>query len=606
MQIRTPGRLSITTALLLTLLTLSSSASAQTAIQNLPGRETTSLDGRWHTIIDPYENGFYNYRYEEHTDGYFKNRKPTSVRDLIEYDFDTSPTLNVPGDWNSQSDSLLLYEGTIWYQRTFEYDLGPGRRLFVNFGAANYEAIVYVNGAKLGRHVGGFTPFSFEITGLLRPGPNDVIVKVDNKRLREGVPTVNTDWWNYGGLTREVTLVEVPETFVSAYQLWLGEDDRGGKIINGWLQVDGPAPDRPVTVSLAEIGAEVSVELDPEGYGQFAFPAEVEPWSPDHPKLYDVEISFGNDILTERMGFRTISVDGENILLNGEPVFLKGISIHEEAPFGGGRANSREDAVQLLTWAKELGCNFVRLAHYPHNEHMVREAERMGIMVWSEIPVYWTILFGDPAVYANAENQLTEMISRDRNRASIIIWSVANETPRTDDRLDFLSRLIERARELDGTRLISAATELTDGGSTVRLNDPLAERLDVIGVNEYFGWYVRQPEDIPAITWKSSFDKPLIITEFGAGAKYGYHATDSTRWSEEYQESLYRYQIQMLEDIPFLRGVSPWILVDFRSPRRPLPGIQDFWNRKGLISDDGERKLAFNVLRDWYSSLSAR
>jgi beta-glucuronidase len=575
----------------------SSALAAQAVIQSAPIRADRTLDGAWHTIIDPYETGYYDYRYQESANGYFRNLKPASVRDLVEYDFDASDVLNVPGDWNTQDERLFFYEGTIWYKKSFAYDLSPGRRLFVHFGAANYETVVYLNGAKLGSHIGGFTPFDFELTDHLRDGDNDLIVKVDNKRLREGVPTVNTDWWNYGGLTRSVSLVDVPSTFVSTYYVGLSEAGTG---VSGWVQLDGDNPVQTIEVRVPESGSSATTETDSAGFARFEFEAAVERWSPENPRLYSVEIASPGEVFSEEIGFRSVATRGEDILLNGEPVFLKGISIHEEAPFGGGRAHSLEHARQLLTWAKELGCNFVRLAHYPHNEHMVREADRLGIMVWSEIPVYWTVLFDKEETYANASNQLAESIQRDRNRASVIIWSVANETPRSAARLEFLTGLIAQAREMDSTRLISAATELTDRGDEMQLNDPLCAYLDVIGVNEYFGWYSRRPEDIPAITWRSSHNKPLIISEFGAGAKHGYHASDSTRWSEEYQANVYRYQLAMLEKISFLRGMSPWILVDFRSPRRSLPGIQDFWNRKGLISEEGERKLAFNVLRLWY------
>jgi beta-glucuronidase len=580
------------------------SSLAQSILQNIDSRRTRSLDSEWHVIIDPYENGFYNYRYEEHADGYFRNRKPAGVRDLVEYDFDASDVLQVPGDWNTQDERLFFYEGTIWYKKSFDYELEQDRRLFVHFGAANYEAIVYLNGEKLGRHIGGFTPFSFEITDWVRAQQNHLVVKVDNRRLREGVPTVNTDWWNYGGLTRSVRLVDVPETFIATYYVGLSresEESGDDTAVEGWVQLEGSEKRQEITVRIPATSSDVTVQTDTDGFARFRMQAEVDRWSPDHPNLYDVEIVSRRDSLVDQIGFRTISVEGYDILLNDEPVFLKGISIHEEAPFGGGRAHSREHATQLLTWAKDLGCNFVRLAHYPHNEHMVREADRMGLMVWPEIPVYWTILWGNDSTYANAANQLTEMITRDRNRASVLIWSVANETPRTEARLDFLSRLIDLARSLDGSRLITAATEITYQGTEIHLTDPLTAKLDVAGVNEYFGWYGDgKPEEIPELSWHSSFGKPLIISEFGAGAKHGYHATDSTRWSEEYQASLYRYQLAMLEKIPFLRGVSPWILVDFRSPRRPLPKIQDFWNRKGLISEAGERKMAFDVLREWY------
>jgi beta-glucuronidase len=286
--------------------------------------------------------------------------------------------------------------------------------------------------------------------------------------------------------------------------------------------------------------------------------------------------------------------------LNGEPVFLKGISIHEEAPYRGGRCTGIEDSEILLGWAKELGCNFVRLAHYPHNESIVRLADEMGIMVWSEIPVYWTIQFGNLSVFENALNQLQEMIKRDKNRASVIIWSVANETPRSEERLNFLNGLIEKVKSLDESRLVTAATEIRISDNIVTIDDPLAEKLDVIGVNEYFGWYVKTLEEIPEIRWASKYNKPLIMSELGGGAKYGHHGNTTQVWTEEYQEAIYKNQIVMLKKIPFLAGVTPWILMDFRSPRRPLPGIQDYWNRKGLLSEKGEKKKAFYILQDFY------
>ena len=169
--------------------------------------------------------------------GYFLDRKPADKSELIEYDFDTSDVLRVPGDWNSQNERLYYYEGTVWYRRKFDYAIAPGRRVFVHFGAANYQADVYLNGRKLGRHVGGFTPFEFEITGKLRARDNSLVVKVDNTRHADAVPTVNTDWWNYGGLTRDVTIVETPATFIRDYRLQLatGSTER----IAASVQLDG-------------------------------------------------------------------------------------------------------------------------------------------------------------------------------------------------------------------------------------------------------------------------------------------------------------------------------------------------------------------------------
>jgi beta-glucuronidase len=233
---------------------------------------------------------------------------------------------------------------------------------------------------------------------------------------------------------------------------------------------------------------------------------------------------------------------------------------------------------------------------------MIREADRMGLLVWAEIPVYWTISFDKEAVYENAARQLAEMITRDRNRACIGMWSVANETPRSGQRLTFLRKLISEVHRVDPTRPVTAALEMHYADdSTIEIDDPLGEYLDILGCNQYIGWYDGQPDKADRISWITPYDKPLVMSEFGGGARYGHHGDKATRWTEEYQAEVYRHQIMMLDRIGSLRGTAPWILKDFRSPRRVLPGIQDGWNRKGLVSDRGQRKQAFHVMRAWYA-----
>ncbi len=572
-------------------------------------RTTISLNGPWHTIVDPYDTGLKDYRSKVRSqDGFFQNAKPQSPQDLIEYSFDKSETLNVPGDWNTQRPSLLYYEGTVWYEKSFAYHPKPHARVFLHIGAANYFSILSVNGTVVCDHEGGFTSFNCEVTSALHEGENFAVIYVNNTRKADGVPTLSTDWWNYGGLTRDVQLVEVSDRFIqdSFLHLVSGTPDQ----IAGWVKLSDAAADQKVTVRIPELAIEKTVATNASGVAEFAFSDKrLQLWSPEHPKLYKVEVESGEgslqDKVEDEMGFRSIEVRGHEILLNGEPVFLRGVCIHEEAPYRSGRANSDDDAKTLLGWAKDLGANFVRLAHYPHNEHMLRMADRMGIMVWSEIPVYWGIAWDNPATLANAQNQLTENITRDKNRASIVIWSVGNETPVTDARTKFMRTLVHTARDLDSTRLISAALQVQHRDGTTRImDDPLGAALDVLGCNEYIGWYEGKPEDADNANWKSPYDKPLIMSEFGGSARAGLHGPADLRFSEEWQEEIYQHQTAMLDRIPFLRGTSPWILMDFRSPRRLLPGIQDFYNRKGLISDQGQKKKAFYVLQKWYDGKS--
>jgi len=575
-------------------------------IQNAPARQGVSLNGPWHAIVDPYESGYYDYRYQPQADGgYGANTKPQSKSDLIEYDFATAGLLQVPGDWNTQRPELMLYEGTVWYQRDFDITIPPGHRVFVWFGAANYRAMVFLNGVKVGEHEGGFTPFQFEITGKVREKGNVLIVKVDDQRKQEFIPTVMTDWWNYGGLTRAVRLIDVPGTFVQDYSIQL---EKGSQTrVAGWVRLNGAELGQKVTIRIPEAGIARTFTPDATGLARVAFEARLDLWSPERPKLYDVTVEAGVDRVTDRIGFRSIEAKGRDLLLNGKPVFLRGVSIHAEAPFRAGRVYSEADARTLFQWAKEVDCNFVRLPHYPHDEVMTRLADELGLLVWSEIPVYWTISWENPETLRKAEQQLAEMISRDKNRASVILWSVANETPRGDARLKFLTTLAERARALDSTRLITAALETHYADpKTIVVEDPLGQFLDVVSCNEYIGWYDGLPEKIDTIAWQTPYEKPFVLSEFGADAQAGRHGDDMTRFTEEYQANVYRGQVAMFKRIPFLNGTIPWVLVDFRSPRRPLAGIQDFYNRKGLFSDRGERKAAFYIMRDYYKSMESK
>ncbi len=569
-------------------------------LQNPDARAGLVLDGDWHVIADPYENGYYDHRYEPKQDGYFLAREASDPADLVEYDFRQSPVLAVPGDWNSQAERWFLYEGVMWYYKRFELTPDRERHYRLHFGAANYTARVWLNGHFIGAHEGGFTPFELPADTALTEGENFVVVMVDNRRAKDQVPTVNTDWWNYGGLTRPVKLIDVPRRHVADYRFLLTADGR----VEGWVRVAGGGSGT-VRVAIPGLGVDLERPAGSDRVASFGFDADPERWAPGNPRLYDVEVSYGADSVRDRIGFRTIAVRGEDILLNGEPVFLRGISIHEEAPDRAGRAYSEADARQLLQWALDLGCNFVRLAHYPHNEQMLKVADELGLLVWAEIPVYWTIDFDSEAVYAKAEQQLDEMIARDANRAAVILWSMANETPLSDARFAFIERLARHARALDPSRLITAALDTQTGEQHLRVvSDPLASVIDVIGINSYCGWYSGRPADCSELRWQSAYDKPVILSEMGAGALAGLHGDAGVRWTEEYQADVYRHNLEMVRHMSELRGLSPWILKDFRSPRRPLPRIQDYWNRKGLLSETGERKIAWRVLHDFYREQS--
>jgi beta-glucuronidase len=587
---------------------LATSVRAQqtTLLVDVDHRAQISLDGPWHFIPDPYREGWGSNPDRASSNGYAKNAHYVPGGPLVQYDFARSPTLNVPGDWNSQKDSLFYYEGLLWYQHDFTYRLKPHTHLFVHFGSVNYAAQIFINGRYACNHEGGYTPFDCEITSLVKDGDNFIVAAVDDQRTVDRVPTVRMAWWNYGGITRPVSLIELPETYIDDYSLQLkrGTPNSSDARLDGYVHLTGAEPGTHVALRIADLHIEKDAVTDTNGRAEFSFAAPgLELWSPEHPRLYEILLHAGDDNLKDDIGFRTIEVQGDQILLNGNPVFLRGISYHDEAPFRSGRSWSDKDAETLLGWAHELHCNFVRMAHYPHTENEIRLADKLGIMVWDEIPVYWGIDWTNPRTLDVAKHQLWEMIRRDHNKASVILWSMSNETPESPERNAFIHQLAVEARGEDPTRLITSAIVTHFKGTTATLDDPLGQDLDVLGYNEYLGWYQGKPETIPDYTWQNPMGKPVIISEFGAGAKAGLHGPATEMFTEEYQDYVFRQQFQMLAKMPFLRGMTPWVLMDFRSPMRQLPGIQDDYNRKGLVSDKGEKKKAFFTLQDYYSKM---
>ena len=526
--------------------------------------------------------------------------------DFFEFDMDKAPKAALPGAWNAAEPELRWFDGLMWYQRHFTAESLGNRRAFLRFEAVNYRVKVFVNGQLAGQHEGGFTPFSIEVGKLLRAGDNQITIGVDSTHDATTVPPTVTDWDLYGGVTRPIRLIYTPETFIDDEFLHLDLDGH----IRGSVHLNGTsAGNRDVSV---RIGAHKAIALKTDGNGDakidVAAPKGLKLWSPESPTLYDVTFAAGDDHLTDKVGFRTIQAKGTDILLNGKPVFLRGISMHEEE-FGSnpGRRMTPQAIRALLTEVKDgLHGNFVRLAHYPHSELTTRMADEMGLMIWSEIPVYWSVDFGNEKTLLTARRMLAENILRDRNRASIIVWSVGNETPNTPERNRFLTTLADDARARDGTRMISAALLLShsmkDGHIEIAIDDPLVEHLDLMAANTYSGWYGDDRlSDLKTATWAMPAGKPMIFSEFGADALAGLHDTTKLmKFTEEYQAEYYRQTLAMADRIPALRGMSPWILKDFQSPRRQHPIYQNGWNRKGLISETGVRKEAFDVLANYY------
>ncbi|WP_263409620.1 glycoside hydrolase family 2 protein [Terriglobus tenax] len=594
-------------------LLMSSALAAQTPLRTLivgvDHRKAVSLNGPWHYLVEqPPSRELYDGEGRIRDNGYALNTHPniSSGPHNSEYDFSTAPVMNIPGDWNTQDPTLFRFEGVVWFQRDFSFQPAPGTRTFFHVGAANYRSVVWINGKRLCNHEGGFTPFDCDATALLAPGNNFVVVAVDSTRHQDDIPSVSYDWFNYGGITRDVSLVTVPSSFIDDYDVHLKHASSFSAadtpVLAGYVHMEGAGAGKQVTIRIPEARVSAEAVTDADGKASFEVRAAgLQLWSPQSPKLYNVEFRSGNDAITDAIGFRDIRVDGTRILLNGKSIALLGANMHAEAPVRGGRANTEEDVKNIFGMLHQIHANFVRLAHYPHDERMLRMADHEGILVWSEIPLWQRISFSKPEVYDKAVVMLHEMIRRDRNKAAIIFWSVSNETPNNADRTHFLTNLANEARHEDPTRLITSALigpKVSE--DRVVQEDPLMPALDVVGQNQYIGWYEGTAEEADRKTWVLP-QKPFIMSEFGAEAKFGNHGGIHDRWTEEQQVNVLRHQFDMIRKIPQMRGVTPWVLMDFRSSTRNIPRLQDGYNRKGLFSEKMEPKQSVPLVKHAYT-----
>ncbi|MFR9651775.1 MAG: glycoside hydrolase family 2 TIM barrel-domain containing protein [Rikenellaceae bacterium] len=585
--------------ILVLMLSISVASDAQpTAMQNVMGRERMSLNGKWYAITDQMGIGLGKKWYAETT-----YRTESQLNELY---FEGGMTLDVPGDWNSQNPEFVYYEGAIWYKRNFNFTPDESKRHFLHFAAVCRDCKVYLNGIHLGDHKGGFTPFQFEVGDKLREGHNFIVVRIDNTRTKDAIPAMGFDWWNYGGITRDVDLISTPKTFIKDYWIRLVKGSMERVAID--VELDGEAKAGAEVVVKIE-GTKIAKKLktNGEGVASVEFDAKLDLWSPESPKLYDISVATNGDRVEDEIGFRCFEVQGTEILLNGVPQFFRGINIHEEIAQDRRRSINEADAEFLTEEALALGCNFVRLSHYPHNEYMVKMCERKGLMMWEEIPVWQNINFANKQVCDMATNMMAEMVERDKNRCGIVIWSVSNETwAELAPRLEFLTGLIKRVKEWDDTRAVSSALNKLDvmDDGTLQLNDKLADHLDIIGLNKYMGWYQMWKAEPSKSRWITRDDKPMIMSEFGAEAIYANYGDGENinSWSEDYMKKAYEDNLSSFENIPNYRGSAPWILFDFRSPRRSHAMYQQGWNRKGLISPNGDRKQAWYVMRDYYMS----
>jgi beta-glucuronidase len=519
--------------------------------------------------------------------------------------------VGVPGSWNDQVPGARDELGPAWYERRFELPPGvlpsDGREAVIRFGSVCYRAEIFLNGQLLGGHEGGHLPFAVDCADVLRRGENVLVVRADGRLGRDRVPPgtvapsdthgrvfhpdVSFDYFPFAGIHRRVELVTAPRDGIRDVRLDTVAADSGALL----------------SVFTETGGGDVTVTLDGARIGSPHLVDRPDLWSPTSPRLHrlEVELRHGGVLADQyvlRAGIRTISVAGDQLLLNGAPVELRGFGRHEDFPVLG-RGTAPALAARDLLLMRQAGANSFRTAHYPCDEDTLDIADRLGLMVIAETPSVG-LYFGDAETARRQELALAflgELIARDRNRACVVAWSVANEPRMTrPGAAEALRELCDTARALDGTRPASYATDLPDAAGV--------EAADIIFLNSYPGWY-RYPGQLEVAEsvlgdtldrLHKQHGKPVVITEFGADAVPGSHADPPAMWTEEYQAELIERVLRVARQRRFVVGAHVWAFADFataQADHRP-----ESVNFKGIFTRDRRPKLAAMRLRELWKS----
>lgn len=577
-------------------------------------RNTLDLSGIWDFQTDPEEVGVQQSWYKG-----LKQARPIAV----------------PGSWNEQYEELFNYLGLAWYlKRSYVPSSWKGQRIFLRVGSANYFARVYVNGQEVGSHEGGHLPFAFEITDLVQWNAENVFaISVENHLTATRVPSGNIrsplgpaasfppttfDFFPFAGLHRPVVLYTTPANYIEDITVVTDIEGDTGKVKVS-VQLNEPFSGQG-RLSLA--GAEAPLEgvldfQDGRGTSQILVP-KARFWSDTDPYLYQLSISAGEDFYSLPIGIRTIAVKDGTILLNGRPVKLNGFGRHEDFIASGRGLNLplMVKDYQLMRW---VGANSYRTSHYPYSEEEMQLADREGFLIIDETPAVSLQFENEENAAARlkvCQQQLSELIARDKNHPSVIAWSVANEpmparfgfmasgdSNEPDHSIErgkrFLDTLLQQARELDPSRLVTLVTLM--GGPSSWM-----ENCDFICMNRYWGWYVLGGQLDKALAglekeldgvWEE-WHKPIVMTEFGADTMAGMHGHPNVMWTEEYQADLVRGHLAIAERKPYIAGMQIWNFADFAAVQSIMRvgGL----NMKGVFTRTRTPKMAAHVLREFW------
>jgi beta-glucuronidase len=578
--------------------------------QDGPTRERKSLNGLWRFRLDPAGDG---------RDAGWWRRPLADARDMP-----------VPASYNDiPADAAVRdHVGDAWYQTVVRVPRGwAGQRVVLRFDAATHRAVVWVDDVEVASHEGGYTPFEADVTAHVRPGEEvRVTVVVDNRLTWHSLPpgivengrqTYFHDFFNYAGLHRSVWLYSTPPAYVDDVTVVTGLD---GTTATVGYRV-GTTGDGPVRAVLLDAeGAEVASADGAEGELTVE---DVHPWRPGEGYLYDlrVELTDGAEVIdsyTLPVGVRTVEVRGTRFLINGEPFSFTGFGKHEDADI---RGKAHDDALMvhdfaLMDW---IGANSFRTSHYPYAEEVLDYADRHGIVVIDETaavgqnlgmmagilrrefpPTFSPDTIDDVAREVHAQ-AIRELVARDRNHPSVVLWSIANEPEAdTDASVAYFTPLLDLARELDPTRPVGTVNMAFAPYG----RDRLQALGDVVMINRYYGWYVHTG-DLEAAekalqaeleAWAAE-GKPILVTEYGADTVSGLHSVVSQPWSEEYQTDFLEMHHRVFDRVDAVVGEHVWNFADFATASSVgrVAG-----NKKGVFTRDRKPKAAaFALRRRW-------
>ncbi len=560
--------------------------------------------------------------------------------------FDPVEVVAVPASWNDQFEDWRDYIGTAWYQTTFDLPWGwQEQRIFVRFNAVNYLAEVWLNGVRLGEHEGGYLPFVFDITEHVNETDNLLVVCVDGELAPDRVPPGNLpdmpgigfpmsnhpatsyDFFPYCGIQRPVLIYTEPQTAITDLTVITEIEGKTGLVE---VRVDNlPEENLSARVTLTGHGAELATDLrlESESSTLTLTVPNAALWSPDTPNLYDLCVELLRDGVTVdsytlTIGIRTIAVDGDQLLLNGEPIRLVGFGRHEDFPVVG-KGLLPALIVKDYALMRWIGANSFRTSHYPYSEQMMDMADRLGFLVIDETPAVGLFFLDMGLDQRNriCQQMIREMVDRDKNHPSVIMWSVANEphtarpeardayyrdftlidNPSRPEAVEALKVQAELVRELDPTRPVTLVSH--EGAM-----EEAFEFMDVVCLNRYSGWYTQSGQIDLGLEYLDKeielvhklYPKPFILSEFGTDTIPGHHAQPPEMFSEEYQAEFLTKQIMLTDSKSFVVGQHIWNMCDFKTSQ--AVHRMAAYNYKGVFTRDRRPKLAAHRVRDlWHN-----